>query len=78
MCKCGFLVLHIAIRERWRDKEKRVSERSYKGIMRACVSACIRGVSRFNRSHVGTLASVQVLESYIGASADHGSISRAG
>ena len=44
-----------------------------------CLSACIRGVSRFNRSHVGLDAeSVQVLESYIRASADHGSISRAG
>lgn len=44
-----------------------------------CLSACIRGVSRFSRSHVGRrLASVQVLESCTRASADHGSISRAG
>lgn len=33
ICKCGFSVLYIAIRERRRDKEKRAraSERSYKG-----------------------------------------------
>lgn len=44
-----------------------------------CPSACISGVSRFTRSHVeGRLAGVQVLESCIRASADHGSISRAG
>lgn len=38
--------------------------------------ACITGVSRFSRFYVGW--SVQVLESRIRASTDHGSISRSG
>lgn len=46
------------------------------GLAGGCLPACITGVSRFSRFYVGW--SVQVLESRIRASADHGSISRAG
>lgn len=58
-------------------RERELIQGIHKGV---CVSLCITGVSRFNRSHggVGRLASVQVLESYIRASADHGSISGSG
>lgn len=41
-----------------------------------CLPACITRVNRFSRFYVGW--SVQVLESRIRASADHGAISRAG
>lgn len=65
------------------EKDKEFKE----GII-TCVCVCmsvwvylfpIVGVSQFTRFHVGLQAlSVQVLESYIKASTDHGSISRAG
>lgn len=51
MCKCGSSEFYIAIREMERQREMREGG-IHVGVF---VSACIRGVSRFNRSHVGRL-----------------------